>query len=741
MYPDFAYFKQNNEIVMNRASIHHFFFLLFFLLPLTLASQEIPVWEGKVIVKLTPAGAACDAFANDALLREIAASVGVVNLRSMLSPSVETQAHAMAGAKAAEVTFWENEVRRIFIVSYSSDESPWLVAKRLAANPNVEYAEPLMLQKPLGDQITPNDSLFSQQTFLKTIMAEAAWDVTEGSENTVIAVADTDIKWDHPDLEANIWNNPGEVGTDAQGKDKRTNGMDDDGDGKVDDWHGWDFAGADNVTPDNDTRSTTGGHGTSVSGLVAAVTNNGIGISSIGNKCKILPIKIGADGGANLAYGYDAIEYASARGAKVFNASWGGFGYSQAAEDIINLATSRGMIIIGGGGNHGGTTPFYPAAYRNVLDVGVTDANDNIQGLSGYGPSVDVMSPGQGALTINLSDGYSGFGATSAAAPITSGLAGLVVTKFPSFSAEQIRERIRVTADNIDAKNPAKVKFAGKGRINAFRAVADPPTPSLRIVSSEFHDPNNDKRLDAGEEIAVVVNLKNYLSTTQGDVTLTLVPVQNAASVHVTNASLTIPMVGDGATVNNSATPFSFTVLPAPTFDAIVLFRVDISSGTYEDFDFISVAVNPSYKDIASNQLSMTVQANGMFGFKDYPDNTLGNGMHFSTTDAQLFLSSVMFGTDENHIVDNARGRGSQDFLARQNDFQIIEPVSILEPYGGARAAAISRFTDAEADSARRLFIDVKHEVFDFSNQGIRDVLVSRFTVTNTGTAPLIGLR
>lgn len=714
--------------------------------PFVSRAQDVPVRPGYVVVKLTAACMAAGEEASHRLFAEVLATHGVRRVVPFVTPATEASQAAPSSMHAARtpearaaLARLEAEVARIVAVEYGSGASPWTVAAELAARPEVEYAEPWFLMVPLGGAAAPDDSLYAQQAFLKTIKAAEAFDVSQGSPSVVIGVGDTDVKWDHPDLEGNIWINPGEDGLDGQNRDKRSNGVDDDANGLVDDWHGWDFAGADNNTPDNDTRSAGGGHGTAVAGLVSAVTNNRIGIASIGNRSKILPFKIGPDAGGNLTFAYQAVEMAARMGAKVFNASWGSFGYSKAGEDVINLATGRGMMIVGGAGNHGGTEPFYPASYAAVLNAGVCDANDVIQGASGYGPPVDVMTPGQGALTTNVGGGYSTFGATSAAAPIASGLAGLVVAHFPTYTPAQVRERIRVTCDNIDAKNPAKAKFAGKGRINALRALTDPATPSLRIQSATIVDPNANGRLDIGEDVGVVVTLRNWLEATGAPVTLVLTPVTNASSVSVTRGTVTIGAIAADGTGDNTGEPLRFTVAAGAAPDATVLFRVDISAGSYEDFDFVAASVNPSYQPMSSGALSLTVQANGMVGYGDYPTNTLGAPMTLGAADLQLYLGSLMLATDQGHVVSNARS--ATNFLVRDNDFRIVEPVVMHEPSGAARARATSRFTDANADSARRLGVSVLHEMFDYSNRGIPDLLFSKFTVTNTGATRLTGLR
>ena len=239
----------------------------------------------------------------------------------------------------------------------------------------------------------------------------------------------------------------------------------------------------------------------------------------------------------------------------------------------------------------------------------------------------------------------------------------------------------------------------------------------------------------------MIVNLKNTLAATSGTVALTLVPIGNAASVQMTKASVTIPAISDGGTGANASEPMTFKILPGAAFDASVQFRLDIVSGSYEDFDFLTTSINPSFRDMTSGALTLTIAANGMFGYADYPTNSMGSGMKYGSTDAQLYLASAMMGTDEGHIVDNARS--IDNFLTRRNDFRIAEAVTIQTFSGGGQAAkmAVSRFSDANADSARRLNVEVVHRVYDYSNLNVGDLLISKFSVKNTGATPLLGLR
>ena len=259
-------------------------------------------------------------------------------------------------------------------IRFSSPNDPFSLAEELSKLPEVQYAEPSFIYRVTGKTFTPNDPLVSSQWGLEKINAPAAWDISQGDPSIVIGIVDSGVDWLHPDLAANIWTNPGEVGLDGLGRDKRTNGVDDDNNGYVDDYHGWDFAGADWRTLNEDNNPVPTGdnnnHGTHVAGIAAATTNNSTGIASIGFKCRILPVKCAADndtranGSGYIINGYRGITYAVDMGAKVVNCSWGGEGGSQFEQDIVNYATEHGTLVVASAGNDNSDDFFSPAAYK-----------------------------------------------------------------------------------------------------------------------------------------------------------------------------------------------------------------------------------------------------------------------------------------------------------------------------------------------------------------------------------------
>ena len=268
-------------------------------------------------------------------------------------------------------------------------------------DPDVEYAEPNYIYHAT---LTPNDSSFLQLWGLNNtgqnvngtpgtsdadIDAIEAWDIVTGSNTVVIAVVDSGVKYDHVDLAGNIWINSAE--------NTGTPGIDDDGNGYVDDIRGWDFVDNDNDPMDYN------GHGTHVAGTIAAVGDNGIGVTGVCWTAKIMPIRgLDAAGSGWTSNFILAIEYANANGAHVINNSWGGGGYSTPLKAAIDASSAVVVCAAGNSNVNNDTTPHYPSSYTstNIISVAATDQNDNRASFSNYGAtSVDVGAPGTNILS------------------------------------------------------------------------------------------------------------------------------------------------------------------------------------------------------------------------------------------------------------------------------------------------------------------------------------------------------
>jgi subtilisin family serine protease len=256
-------------------------------------------------------------------------------------------------------------------------------------DPDVEYAEPNYRRYATA---IPNDSFFSNLWGLNNagdtdIDAPEAWDITQGNINVVVAVLDSGVDYKHPDLFNNMWINSGEIAG---------NGLDDDGNGKIDDVRGWDFVDDDNDPIDSDD------HGTHVAGTIAAVGNNGTGITGVSWSAQIMPLRfLDAFGSGSVADAIEAIEYAIDKGVKIINASYGSYTFSTAERDAIARARNADILFVAAAGNdnwnNDSATKHYPSSYdlTNIIAVAATDQSDSRASFSNYGAtSVDVAAPG-----------------------------------------------------------------------------------------------------------------------------------------------------------------------------------------------------------------------------------------------------------------------------------------------------------------------------------------------------------
>jgi len=284
-------------------------------------------------------------------------------------------------------------------------------------------------------------------------------------------VIDTGITYNHGDLASNIYQNPGESGLDASGKDKRSNGVDDDRNGFVDDYQGWDFAANDNNANDDNGYS----HGTHCAGVIGASGNDGFGMAGINWQVSLLPIKfLAANGGGTLADAIKSVEYATLMGAHIQSNSWGGGGYSEALYQAIIQAGQRNSIFVAAAGNDGENTdrsPHYPSSYKNwnMLSVAAVDHNDALAKFSNYGAqSVHVAAPGVDILSAVKNGGFEKLSGTSMATPQVSGALALIMAAYPNLSPRAVMDRVTHSIDPIESLR-AVTKFGG--RINVATSI------------------------------------------------------------------------------------------------------------------------------------------------------------------------------------------------------------------------------------------------------------------------------
>lgn len=341
------------------------------------------------------------------------------------------------------------------------------VIAELQSDSEVEYAEPVPLDYVL---YIPNDPYYGYTAsfsanadwHLDVINASQAWDITKGDTNILVAVLDNAIWAQHPDLVNKIAD-------------------------KID------LADSDTSTTPS-TMDYAFSHGTHTSGLVAAETDNNIGVASIGYNTRLIAVKVGRDSDGALTAGFDGIIWAADHGADVISMSWGSGQSSITGQNIINYAYNKGVTLVAAAGNDSSNVVLYPAAYDNVIAVAATSEDDTKAAFSTYGHEIDVCAPGGFAtdgmgiyqiLSTTYADaGWIGMGAlfgitgkydlmagTSMACPITAGLCGLMLGVDSTLTPSKLEEYLEATCVNIDALNSAYVGQIGAGRINAFAAV------------------------------------------------------------------------------------------------------------------------------------------------------------------------------------------------------------------------------------------------------------------------------
>ena len=342
----------------------------------------------------------------------------------------------------------------------------------------------------------PSDPLYGDQWYLSKINAEKAWDSAKG-DGVIVAVLDSGIDIDHPDLKSNIWTNNKEI---------PGNWKDDDGNGYIDDVRGWDFiTGTNDPKPKFETGYNNFGmhHGTAVSGIIAATANNGEGITGVAFNAKIMALRVlSSNGEGNVASLVNAIKYAVNNGASIINLSLVGDNFSDSLQETINWASKKGVLVVAavGNGDNGkgidlNATPKYPVCYGNnsdnniILGVASVDNTDIKSIFSNYGDScVDLVAPGEFIESLafysvqkeGFKNYYSAYwNGTSMASAIISGVAALVKSKDPSATPKQIIDVLMSSAVKVDNQNVDYKDELGAGRINAGLALDSVVTASI----------------------------------------------------------------------------------------------------------------------------------------------------------------------------------------------------------------------------------------------------------------------
>lgn len=577
-----------------------------------------------------------------------------------------------------------------------------------------EYVEPKNTHQLM---FTPNDPYLASQYYLNNIRAYSGWDICRGDSSIVVGISDTGFDFSHSDLAGSIATNPNDP----------IDGIDNDNDGYIDNYQGWDLG-----MNDNNVQYETKDHGAFVSGIVAARANNGIGIAGVGYNTKILPLKI-TNTSEVLTSGYESMVYGATHGCSVINCSWGGpITDGKYGEDIINFVTYNcNVLVVAACGNDNAELPLWPATYRNVLSVGSVDAYDQkTTGTHGstYGWDVDLMAPGLNIYsTIGGSNSYGASSGTSFAAPMVSACAAILKSYFTLLTPIQIAQRLRVTTDYIDtiAANVPYAGKLGKGRLNLFRALTDLDCPAVRYQQPHF----STNAPSTGDTVAFYATFKNYLLPTHE----LKISISSAEGNIIPIDTLLQPSsIGTMDTYTNLSVPFRFIIGNNGDNSAITL-KITYTDTNYTDFEYISFYVNQQYLSVDTNHIATTFTGNSRLGFADNYYHQ-GNGFNYLDYNQMFYMGGLMIGKNTDCVSDNLYGETNID-----HDFtNMIAPVRII-PSAIADYEAYTQYNDNGAGN-NGMNLQVSHRIYAWDQPECEDFVVHSFTVKNNGATPQTGL-
>ncbi|MCS7074711.1 MAG: S8 family serine peptidase, partial [Bacteroidia bacterium] len=442
-------------------------------------------------------------------------------------------------------------------------------------------------------------------------------------------------------------------------------GIDNDSDGFIDNYYGWDFVGSNVQQPTEDydpQPETNVFHGTAVAGYAAATPNNQLQICGSGFHCKFLPVK--CSGSTNILTNvWDGMLYAAMKGAKVINCSFGSYNYSKLGEDVCRFLASIDVLVIASAGNFNTSQKVYPASYATVLSLAGTIENDIKSSTSSFGFQITVSAPSSSpALTLNNGNFTPSY-ATSWAAPIVSGMAGVLRSQRPNLSARQIKEQIRKTTDPINLMNPTYTEQLGYGRVNYYRMLNENAS-SIRIDSLYWTDSDGNQVAETGDTLFLYPKFINLLE-----------PIQNATA-WISNLGWQGYFLDSTWNIGNLCTNCTFQVtnparfiVTSASISEETWFRIAYSADNYQDYEWKSLFINPDFVTISTTKLQISFCNNGNFGYSDYPNSRSGNGVTWKGGTNLLRSGGFLIAKKPNFVANSIL----KDFVSQDTTWQVIQ--------------------------------------------------------------------
>ncbi|RPH92279.1 hypothetical protein EHM69_13040, partial [candidate division KSB1 bacterium] len=597
-------------------------------------------------------------------------------------------------------------LERITVVTAASTDAAAELAENLRHDSRVEYAELRAVRYLDGNSSgfheaggtldgVPNDPFYSRQWWLPAIEAEAAWNITRGDPSVAIAVVDLGVDFTHPELAAARWQNEAEL--------HGLGGVDDDGNGYIDDFYGWDFMDGDG-DPTPSPYEPLQSHGTHVAGIAAAARNNGQGIAGLAPDCKIMAVRAGQF--PEVYYGYEAIYYACRAGAKAINCSWGGYTESAYERDIIEYAIDHGSVVVASAGNDNVSSRHYPAGIEGVVSVAATQMTDLAAVFTQYGPWVKIAAPGTYILSTVIGEGgthdYSSYQGTSMSAPLVAAACAMVTGRFPHMTSRAIAARVVSSADPIDLRNPTHVGELGIGRLNVWRALKD-TLPGIHlgdIIYTEFSG-NGDGRIREGESADLRISIYNELDETDDVIGQISIPSNDA---YLQPPTCVYQSVGSGGPFWN-ATPLTVSLQTGVPRGFVLPLSIDWIAGNGRVLGRATaqVLLDSTFTVVDNGYMKLGFAENGCLGYRDYIRGIyLGTGWKLGDHTNALYHGSFLLAAD-GVVADNVYG----DSLAPRFDW-LASPDSIAHGVPSTRADVEARASFEDRCCQSMLFARVE---------------------------------
>ncbi|MFA7626283.1 MAG: S8 family serine peptidase [Candidatus Kapaibacterium sp.] len=482
-------------------------------------------------------------------------------------------------------------LHKIINVQISNEFEIFDLCSLLTEHPDIEFAVPEFFYDL--DEYSPNDSLSSKQWSLESSNILKAWEISKGEgRNVVIGIVDAGTDILHEDLKDRVWKNINEIPDD---------GIDNDGNGFVDDVYGWDFVGDisaqeaelgkfkedNNVIP----KTVSNDHGTHVAGIACASTDNLKGISSAAYNQTFLPVKIGLDdlNKSRLVYKpYDALMYAAANGAEIINCSWSSSIHDPIAEEVMEFLINSGVIIVASSGNeftHTDFFPYYPANYDGVISVGSHDKNNHISSFSNYGVRTSIFAPGESILSCSGNNRYVSKSGTSMSSPFVTGVVSTLMSIFPNFSNKHILKQFRATSSQVLPSSPLLV-----GKLNVLNTFMynNPDFPNYKVPGLGVDEIliKDTSAIIATGETEILIKIKNYLANAE-NIKVTITPQDNYFNFDKQEFTINELKSGEIIDYNLRLNLNDYT----PWYNANLYFTIQFQTDEYDEIELHSLPI------------------------------------------------------------------------------------------------------------------------------------------------------